>query len=362
MTMRKTLTALAALLPALCARGGVPADAAGWYTPPAGSWNKNYVMGGDIAMQAYDAKAASWQDVTVAVSTDSHGNRYISTEAIEAAFAGISASIKTALYATGVALDGLITLDSAIAWNKAAIETLGANLAAVFAEMDAESQDDAGNVDKGTAKINSSGEKAVLNVFGITPVADEKSIHKEQYESGKHKLMLKNYPSTSADTGKMPAYAFSGLNWESPRGWFDDASIAAEADASYNNKIKSKGIMLKGWTSPDSGPNRCEPTLATMLTNVNARANHYVLTRYQDGPDVHMHYTQVGELIPSAVGGGGALKFTGTDNISTPIIGAPAAITNEIKFASAEDSSVSVTCTGPDNDGKIIITLGVYYK
>lgn len=60
-----------------------------------------------------------------------------------------------------------------------------------------------------------------------------------------------------------------------------------------------------------------------------------------------------------AAGGGGALKFIGTDNAEITV--GSGSTTNEIKFASASDSNVRVNCTRRGTDG-VTVTIGVYYK
>lgn len=62
-------------------------------------------------------------------------------------------------------------------------------------------------------------------------------------------------------------------------------------------------------------------------------------------------------------GGGSALAFYGWNGTSAtgPIVVGSGSVTNAVRFASADDSNVKVTCES-DNDGGVTVTIGVYYK
>ena len=61
--------------------------------------------------------------------------------------------------------------------------------------------------------------------------------------------------------------------------------------------------------------------------------------------------------------GGTALAFYGNDgsSLTTPVIVGSGTVTNDVRFASARDSNVKVTCAS-DSAGDVTITIGVYYK
>jgi hypothetical protein len=93
-----------------------------------------------------------------------------------------------------------------------------------------------------------------------------------------------------------------------------------------------------------------------MLVGVGSASSHYVLTRYDDGHNGVLHYTEIGDLSASL---GTAIKFIGTDGNSV-VVGSGAE-TNDVLFASRSDSDVQVDVERHGNKG-VKISIGVYYK
>ena len=126
-----------------------------------------------------------------------------------------------------------------------------------------------------------------------------------------------------------------------------------------NNKVT---LNIKGFTNGGG----CDTTMSDMMTKDEQsanRSNHQVLTRYSDGSGTPaLHWVPMGDKV-QASGGGGAFKFYGNTGTSatTPVVVGSGSTTNAVRFASASDSNVQVSCES-DGNGGVTVTIGVYYK
>jgi hypothetical protein len=174
------------------------------------------------------------------------------------------------------------------------------------------------------------------------------------------RLALYDFPTAVADTGAIPFRWYNDrlpvLGWLSLKDLFDGSCITARTDATYHNLIDGGGVTLAGWDAPTSGSHDCGDNLADMLVGVGSASSHYVLTRYDDGHNGVLHYTEIGDLSASL---GTAIKFIGTDGNSV-VVGSGAE-TNDVLFASRSDSDVQVDVERHGNKG-VKISIGVYYK
>lgn len=109
---------------------------------------------------------------------------------------------------------------------------------------------------------------------------------------------------------------------------FKDAKDNAVAYKHNNNGAKSLG-----WVDPPDGVSSSAPKVLTFDGSTVAWGN--------------------------SSGGGCALKFMGNEGSS--IIVGKGSVTNSVRFASANDSNVKVTCTS-DGNGDVKVTIGVYYQ
>ena len=126
-----------------------------------------------------------------------------------------------------------------------------------------------------------------------------------------------------------------------------------------NNKVT---LNIKGFTNGGG----CDTTMSAMMTKDEQsanRSNHQVLTRYSDGSGTPaLHWVPMGDKV-QASGGGGAFKFYGNTGTSatTPVVVGSGSTTNAVRFASASDSNVQVSCES-DGNGGVTVTIGVYYR
>ena len=126
-----------------------------------------------------------------------------------------------------------------------------------------------------------------------------------------------------------------------------------------NNKVT---LNIKGFTNGGG----CDTTMSDMMTKDEQsanRSNHQVLTRYSDGSGTPaLHWVPMGDKV-QASGGGSAFKFYGNTGTSatTPVVVGSGSTTNAVRFASASDSNVQVSCES-DGNGGVTVTIGVYYK
>lgn len=202
------------------------------------------------------------------------------------------------------------------------------------------------------------------------------------------------------DASKVDAFGFFSNKgkWYS---FFTGNGVSADVDDS------SIQFEIAGFKSQQA----CGEKLSKMLTDpgdVTQRNRHQLLARvdYPSGPSIH--YLPIGDIIgvtePDGVtittnntgaaanklaiagaydpnnadkvlastgsgtkwitaGGGSALAFYGWNGTSAtgPIVVGSGSVTNAVRFASADDSNVKVTCES-DNNGGVKITIGVYYK
>lgn len=192
---------------------------------------------------------------------------------------------------------------------------------------------------------------------GSAVAADEKSLHKAEPKKGG---IMEINGWGGIDNAKAYFLVKSGNSVQQAINQYDQSIERTFAQSQGSKHYFNVG--LAGWGAPRSGSHFCEPTLADMLTNTASRAGHYVLTRYERAGDSPvLHYTDVGELIPSATRGGNAFAFYGTESETPATIGpADAAVTNKIYFSAMQGTNLKVETSG--GDGSVTISIGVYYR
>lgn len=313
----------------------------------------------DIIAAGYDKQS---KEVTYNPITIREGNEW---DDIKSAVDAIGANLTSAAANSLQALAKIALLEGETEWLKLSIKALEYTTREAIESLDTLTLKD---VDNAITKVLTKQPKADDGKSGITYIggnifnvagaqADGKSIASNSND----RLEIKGFSDSTTTTMKIPCKGTQNLLWSNIGYWGDGKSIG-EKDSGGNYL---SFISIAGWDAPGTYPHRCAESIAAMLKRTESDpaptpeqnpANHLVLTRYSGEANPVIHFTPLGSL--GAVGGG-AIKFWGTDQ-RCEIVGS-GSVTNNVRFAHANDSNVSVLVSRDDNND-VLITIGVYYK
>lgn len=287
-----------------------------WFTPP-NKWEKVEVP---VKLLVNDEGSPATVDFSVNITDSLNHMLWLFDEAT----AGLSESAKIAFKASRIALANSLYASCQAHMNKMKIDNLGAALEGVFVSTYGQYVDESGNVISksrsgvDTAKLRQqllANKNAVVSggqAAGgseqnpLTIVVTQKPYDESQFEqhvaNGRSLTSLKGWyglSNTGVDTGDY-TWAFSltdfwfpitsgkdgELSWGRWNGWNAGCfSAGADVEGGQNNQP----LYLRGWTTA----NNCAESIQNLLTNETAttdRANHKILTRYDDGSGATIHW------------------------------------------------------------------------
>lgn len=303
---------------------------------------------------------------------DSRGNtaklKYVDgvldVDSLDKAISSLKLSVNS-VFSTMASLGGdIIAIDADLVTMDKSLADLSGKLDSTFADVmkrlsKLELQDQASGISKSLSRRWSDDKGTVYVGDGIFNVAGAQVDGVTIVSNINDRIQLSGF-SSSVQSFSIPFYSddFKKLIWTRVGGFADGDSIQDKME--IGSETYSSNLKLAGWEEPTTAPHLCVDTIAGIITNASANASHYILTKKTGGQDDgKLHYMRVGTLTDLGGGGASALKLYGTDGTAT-VVGTGSA-TNVVRFASAADSSVSVT-VAKTNGTEAVVTIGVYWK